>query len=182
MPYTFKANFFLPNLLAIIVAALVPLIMGFIWYHPKLFGTVWQREAGVSDDKMKNANMILIFGVSLICSFLLAMYVNSIANHDTYVRGATWYIEKKGTPEEIAEAKAWQDAYTRMVVNKPAYTTSRWTHGFAHAFVVMGLFFIIPLFVTNGLFERKSWKYIFINAGYWVITIGLMGIIIASWT
>lgn len=171
----------MPNFLAIIVTALVPMLMGFIWYHPKLFGTVWQREAGVSDDKMKSANMIVIFAVSLICSFLMSMYVNSIATHDTYVQGATWYVEKGGTEAEKMEAKAWQETYKKLVVDRPEFTTSRWTHGFAHALVITGLFFILPLIITNGLFERKSWKYMLINAGYWILTVGIMGIILAVW-
>jgi hypothetical protein len=31
------------------------------------------------------------------------------------------------------------------------------------------------------LFERRSWKYIFINAGYWILTLTLMGGIICAY-
>lgn len=36
------------NFVAIIVAALVPMIIGFIWYHPKVFGNTWMQVAGMT--------------------------------------------------------------------------------------------------------------------------------------
>jgi hypothetical protein len=66
-----------PNFLIIALAALVPTIMGFIWYHPKVMGTAWQKATGLSDEAIKNANMPLIFGVSLLLSFLLDLFHNS---------------------------------------------------------------------------------------------------------
>ena len=47
-------------------------------------------------------------------------------------------------------------------------------HGVAHG-VIISFFFVIPIFITNGLFEQKSWKNMIINAGYWIITLALMG-------
>lgn len=35
-----------PNLLAIVIAALIPMFMGFIYYHPKVFGKVWMESLG----------------------------------------------------------------------------------------------------------------------------------------
>lgn len=40
---------------------------------------------------------------------------------------------------------------------------------------IVGIFFTLPILATNALFERKSWKYIWINAGYWIICTMLMG-------
>ncbi|SMO90514.1 DUF1761 domain-containing protein [Fodinibius sediminis] len=34
---------------------------------------------------------------------------------------------------------------------------------------------------VTGLFERRSWKYILINGGYWCVGFTLMGLIIGSW-
>jgi hypothetical protein len=30
------------------------------------------------------------------------------------------------------------------------------------------------------LFERRSWKYIFMNAGYWIVSMMLMGAVICK--
>ena len=61
------------NFLYVFLAALVPMILGFIWYNPKVLGKVWMDAAGITEDKMKGGNMAVIFGVSLVLSFLLAI-------------------------------------------------------------------------------------------------------------
>lgn len=34
---------------------------------------------------------------------------------------------------------------------------------------------------TIALFERRSWSYILINAGYWIVSFVVMGTIIGAW-
>jgi hypothetical protein len=40
---------------------------------------------------------------------------------------------------------------------------------------------VLPVIGTNALFERKSGKYIFINWGYWAVSMTLMGGTICQW-
>ena len=47
-------------------------------------------------------------------------------------------------------------------------------HGMAHGAIVT-LFLLLPVTVTNGLYEQKSWKNMIIHVGYWLITLSLMG-------
>jgi len=47
-------------------------------------------------------------------------------------------------------------------------------HGATHG-AVLGLFLVIPLFISNGLFEQKSFKNMMINGVYWLIVFALMG-------
>ena len=47
------------NFLALIVSALVPTVMGFIWYHEKTFGKAWAEGAGMTEEKMKSGNIII---------------------------------------------------------------------------------------------------------------------------
>jgi hypothetical protein len=39
---------------------------------------------------------------------------------------------------------------------------------------------MLPILATNALFERKGFKYIAINAAYWIITLAVMGGIICQ--
>ena len=64
-----------PNFLAIILAALIPMLMGFIYYHPKVFGKAWMQSLGLTEEDLKKGNMAVIFGVSLLMSFLLSMFL-----------------------------------------------------------------------------------------------------------
>lgn len=34
---------------------------------------------------------------------------------------------------------------------------------------------------VNSLYEQKSWKYIFINGGYWTVSFTVMGLILGAW-
>ncbi|WP_317191325.1 DUF1761 domain-containing protein [Flavobacterium agrisoli] len=53
-------------------------------------------------------------------------------------------------------------------------------HGALHGFIT-GIFFALPIIGINGLFERKSWKYIFIHAGFWTVTLTVVGAILCGW-
>jgi len=44
-----------------------------------------------------------------------------------------------------------------------------------------GLFLILPAVGVSSQFEMKSWKYILITAGYWIVSMMLMGGIICQW-
>jgi len=69
------------NYLAIAVAAIIPLFIGAIWYNPKVFGTAWMNASGMTEEKIKNANMGVIFSLTLVLSFLLAFSVNGMVIH-----------------------------------------------------------------------------------------------------
>jgi len=47
-------------------------------------------------------------------------------------------------------------------------------HGAAHGAIV-SLFLLLPVTITNGLYEQKSWKNMFLHIAYWLITLALMG-------
>lgn len=53
-------------------------------------------------------------------------------------------------------------------------------HGALHGFM-SGLLFAFPINAINGLFERKSWRYIWVNSGYWIVTLTLIGSLICGW-
>jgi len=67
------------NIWAVLVAAVSGFVLGGLWYSPALFGKAWQRESGVTDEQMKNANMGLIFGLTfvlcVVASFVFAMFL-----------------------------------------------------------------------------------------------------------
>lgn len=156
------------NFLAILVAAIVPIFIGFVWYNPKLFGSAWMREAEMTEEKMKGGNMIVIFGVTLLLSFFLAFFLQSLTNHQF---GA--FSLMGGDP---TLAKPSYQAF----MNDYATAFRTFKHGALHGFIA-GLFMFLPIIAINALFERKSWKYIFINGGYWMVSLMAMGAIVCGW-
>lgn len=61
------------NWLAVIAASIAGFAIGAIWYSPLLFAKSWQREAGVTDEQLRSANMALIFGGALALTFVAAL-------------------------------------------------------------------------------------------------------------
>ena len=53
-------------------------------------------------------------------------------------------------------------------------------HGALHGGLIGG-FVAMPIIVTNALFERKGLKCSFLNAGYWIVTLALMGGVLCQW-
>lgn len=166
------------NFIAIAVAALVPMALGFIWYHPKVLGTLWMRESGMTEEKAKQGNMFVKLGLSLLFSFMIAFVLNSLVVHDTFIEGATYYkTNKTMKPEAGTELAQWMDYYkTNLAADNHTFK-----HGAFHAFFLIGVFLFLPVFASNAIFESKSWKYVLVNVGYWMLSVTLMGGIIACW-
>ncbi|MCB0760213.1 MAG: DUF1761 domain-containing protein [Flavobacteriales bacterium] len=67
------------NWIAIIVAALASFVLGFVWYHPKLFGTAWMKSMGLNPDEPPKGNMAMIFGVAFLMAVVISYNLNQWA-------------------------------------------------------------------------------------------------------
>jgi len=158
------------NFLAILAAALTSFVVGFVWYHPKVFGTIWMKEAGLTQEQLAKGNMLKIFGLSFVFSFLLALIMPVLVIHQM---GALGMI---GGPDMIETAKPSYLAF--MADYGDAFRTFK--HGALHGFI-SGVFLALPIIAMNGLYERKTWKYSAIHSGYWIVMMTIMGSIICGW-
>ena len=63
------------NWLAVVVATLAFFAVGAIWYTA-LFGKIWQREVGLSDEQLTGGrNMMLIMGTCFVLEFIVCLTV-----------------------------------------------------------------------------------------------------------
>lgn len=104
--------------------------------------------------------------------------------------GAAWMRETGMTEEKAKQgnmAMIMGLAFLMSLII--AYRFSGWLHPdenyppFLHGAFHAGktaLFLVVPALVTNALFEQKSWTYILINAGYWLVGLALAGGVIFS--
>ena len=69
------------NFLSLLLAAFSPLVVGYVWYHPKVFGTIWMRESGTTSEKIASSNMVGIFVFSLVYAFLITMVLQTLVIH-----------------------------------------------------------------------------------------------------
>src|SRR6187397_121666 len=69
------------NFVIVALAALIPLIMGFIWYNPKTFGPAWMTAAGTTREQGRSMNMVKVFGLTYVMSFLMTFILMHIVIH-----------------------------------------------------------------------------------------------------
>jgi hypothetical protein len=107
---------------------------------------------------------------------MLSVMLNPIVIHQMGVSSALFYAMNDPAKKEAAEA------IIKMFTENGQYANEGRTfkHGAFHG-ILSGIFFALPLMGINALFERKSFKYIFLNAGYWTICLAIMGGIISAW-
>ena len=156
------------NFLVLALAALIPTVVGFVWYHPKVMGTFWMNACKLTEDDLKGANMALIFGLSLLFSFMLAMMMQTNVIHQFHINSL--FVD---FPKEEA------DAIVKPFMEKYGQLYRSFGHGALHGGIT-AIFLVLPILATNAMFERKGWKYIFVNAAYWFITLMLMGGVICQ--
>lgn len=160
------------NIVAVLVAALIPMILGFIWYHPKVFGTVWMNATGMTPEKAKQSNMAVMFGVSLIMSFFLAFGMQFMTIHQFHVTSLFFKLP-------IDDASSPEGALYKQVMDLLGGSWRTFKHGALHGFIGC-LMIVMPTVVTNCLFEQKTFKYMALTVGYWLVAMTIMGGIICS--
>ena len=129
------------NFLAVGSAAIAAWIIGALWYSPLLFGKVWQKELGKSDEDFKEQNLVKIFGLSFVFMFIMGLGLALILAH----------------------------------MDGPS-----WKYGM-HMGAMIGCFVVASSIAINYLYQRQSLKLWLIDAGYQLIFMTIMGIIIGAW-
>ncbi len=130
------------NFLAVGVAAVAAFALGALWYSPVLFGTIWQKLLGLTDEHIAEANMGLIFGSSFVMMLVMSL----------------------GMALLIGAAPGEVDIMTGV-----------------HYGLLIGVMFVGTSMAINMLYQRKPLKLWFIDAGYQIIFLVIMGVIIAAW-
>ncbi len=128
------------------------------------------RASGTTEEKMKGANMAMIFGLSFFYAFLISFIIQMLTIHQF---GAYGMIG--GNPDPALVKPSFAEF---MADYGSAYRTFK--HGALHGFM-SGLFLALPMIATNALYERRSYKYSLIVGGYWTVTFMIMGGIICAW-
>ncbi len=141
------------NWIGILVGALVPMVMGMLWYSPPLFGKAWMKSIGKTEEDLKaGANMPVTLLLAFVFAFLLSFFLYGMLGIHDYI---TALNDGEG---------------------------ATYAHGFGHGMYhggFLGALVAAPVLVTNSLFEQRDWTNIIINAAYWILTIALMGGVIS---
>lgn len=127
------------NYVAVLIAAILAMVTGSVWYSKAVFGKQWMKLTGVTEADAKKGNMPMLYGT---------MFVGTLV--EAYV---------------LAHFIHYAGAYS--LVN--GIKTGVWAW----------LGFVITTSLANSIFERRPTKLLYINAGYALVNLMIMGAVLA---
>jgi hypothetical protein len=116
------------NWLAVVIAAVANLVIGFIWYMPQVMGRRWEAAAGRTMAQLAGPMWVVVIVTSLVAAYVVALVAASAGD---VVNGAVW------------------------------------------GFVLWLL--VAAVMAGSILFEGRNWMYWGLNAGYWLLSLLVMG-------
>jgi hypothetical protein len=163
------------GILTYFLAALIPLIIGFIWYNPKVLGNAWMKASGMTEEKMKGGNMIVIFAVTYLFGLMMTTILSVLVIHQSSMFSVL--ANEPGIGVQGSEIMNYYNDF----MTKYGQNFRTFKHGMLHGGITT-IFFVLPIVGIVALFERKGFKYIMIHVGYWFITLMLMGGLICQFS
>ncbi len=133
------------NYVAVLIAAVASMAVGFAWYSKALFGKQWMKLKGYTAESLKKAQkeMGKLYGLSFVLALITAYVLFHI-----------------------------------MTFSKHYYGYSNLVTGLSSAFWVW-VGFVMPVQLTDQIFGDKNWKLFYINTGYQLASLLLMGVVLA---
>lgn len=149
------------------ITALIPLIVGSVYYHPKVVGGVWMKTNGFTMESLaeKGGNMAVIFGLTYILSLMMSLALGNITIHQSGVVGSAMHGAGELSAEAITDINAFLVKYGNN------YRT--FGHGALHG-LIYSVMIALPIISINAMFERRGWKYTAVHWGYWAIVLPLI--------
>jgi fluoride ion exporter CrcB/FEX len=136
------------------LAVVASMVLGFIWYAKWApTGKVWMREMGMDPDNMPKppgGKMAVSMILMVIGSLLLFFFL------------AHSFI-------------AYQDAYR---LDDEGYDLTLMDGVLGGFFTWLG--FIVPIQLNTVAFENRRWPFFFVNAGYYLVSLVVAGILLVT--
>lgn len=131
------------NWISILVSALAPLLIGFVWYSEKGFANVWMREGKLDKEDFQKGNLFSLLSFAFLFSFFLSVMIQFIVVHQTGAFGMVGGEPEKALPSYAAFMADYGTVFRTF------------KHGALHGFMA-SILFALPIIAINARFERKS--------------------------
>ncbi len=141
------------NWLAILVAGLIPSIVGFIYYGP-VFGKQWLSSLGKTEAEMEPSNPAVTYGLATLTSLLLAFSMNALIQ----------FLHR-----DLNDAG-------ELVFS----SHNTFGHGAMHG-AFMCIFVALPPLISMALYHKMPGKTILMNVVFWILCFAIMGGILDVW-
>lgn len=140
----FIIYYFLPmyevTFLPILFAGIANMILGMIWYDPRVLGATWMRLANITPEMTEAGKKTM--PLRMVMAFCAAMVVAYVLNWF----GIAWGVYDWATAVELG-IWAWVG-------------------------------FVAPIMLGSVLWDMRPFKLFVLNAGYWLISLVMMSVIL----
>jgi len=135
------------NFHILFIAAIIPLLIGALWYHDKVFGKAWLSHAGLQRTDLERGNMLVIFGLCYILSLFIALFLTGVVIHQSGL------LQLLAThPDFATEGSEVRQTFDAMMASYgDANRTAR--HVALHG-GFLDLIFVLPVIASVSMFER----------------------------
>jgi hypothetical protein len=142
------------NVLAVLVSALAAFVLGSLWYGP-LFGRAWMKTLGsmTMEEAVAKAK-----GDPSVKAKMMRGYV--IMAIGALVMAFV-----------LAHSLVFAGTYMHLTGVMAGLEAGIWNW----------LGFVAPVLVASVLWENRPWKWWFITAGYYLVSLCIMGVILSLW-
>ena len=101
------------------------MVLGYVWYHPKVFGNAWMKSLGFTEESLKQGNMAVTMGIALLCAIFLAWRMNEYSSHtqpgmSQLVHGFYHGAYSMGLPAAlvlVSNGLFQRNTYTNLIIN-----------------------------------------------------------------
>lgn len=147
------------------ISALIPLVIGFIYYHPKVFGTRMKKITGADTfgGKPTIGKIALIYLFSLLFSYVLSL--NSIHQIAIF---QLFFMDPS-----IADASSEFSTFTADFISKYGERHRSLGHGLLHG-AEASLCYGLAALGINAILNGKPLSQIWVNLGFCVLCGSLM--------
>ena len=161
------------NFYILLLTAFIPLIIGFIWYQPNVFGKKLAATTGASIEQITQPKslgqltLIYLFGL-LLSYIMLLLSVHQIGVFQLFFLDSSF-----------ADTSSEFRSFTNDFLAKYGSRHRTFGHGMIHG-AEASFFFSLAILGISALLTGKSLKSIWVHVGFWVVTCSLIAGVICA--
>lgn len=160
------------NPLVIPVAAIIPVVLGFFWFHPALGGRIWHPE-GTKQPFVYSFSALQLLTFYLL-SCLIAFALLGFVNHQLSI--LQLFAGEPDFENLESEAHVAFEQVLALVGDRHLSFGHGAFHGFFGSVV-----FVIPILAHSSMREREGFRPVLLHWMYWAVSMALMGGILGKW-
>lgn len=155
------------NINALFYAAFIPLIIGSIWYHPKMMGKISSKSKGPSVSNKSSIGQLAKILLGYVIGVLIAYTLMGITVHQLGVMQTL--LDQPGFSDQQGQGYLFFQNFMAEYGN----SYRNLFHGLFHG-AVSACSFALPVIGSIALYEEKGWKFVMVHFGYWLICLSMM--------